>query len=409
MVSSKKVLIIIESYPPILNSAGRLFSELAESLSINGMDVVVLTEKPTRYLAEIETHTQHSDRQDSMKQRVIRLPSFPALRSVHIFRYLEQLIKMMMYLVVGVFYGYKRDVIVYSPPLPLALTGILIARLWRTRSIVNVQDIYPETAIALGFMKHPFLIRVGRMLEGWVYRYADHITVHSEGNKEYVVRNGAEEQKVSVVYNWIDLNKYTPGPLYNGFREKYQLQEKFIVSYAGVIGLAQGVDSLLATAREYREDDRICFVIAGGGLGYEDVKKKAEKEGLDNIKFLPHLVEKEYIKLLRSSDVCLVTLLKKLTTPAVPGKLQSIMAVGRPVICSVPAVSDAKAIVEKAHCGLWIDPSEDCSLHRAIQGMLNKNGELERIGRRGREYAIVHFDREKCVQEYFDLLNMHNH
>ncbi len=403
MGNNKRILIVTESYPPILNSAGRLFSELAVTLYQNGFDVVVLTEKPSRYVAENRKPKSMSEEVFGAMPPVIRLPGFPRLRSILILRYFEQLIKMVMYFVVGLAYGYRRNIIIYSPPLPIAVVGVLISKVYRTRSIVNVQDLYPETPILLGVMRNRILISVSRMLERYIYKKASAITVHSEGNREYVIQHGAPREKVVVVFNWVDLGKYSPGPLDNGFRKQYKLRQKFIVSYAGVIGLAQDMDVLVNAAREFKSNSSIQFILAGGGLGYKVVKEGASREGLDNILFLPHLIEKEYIKLLQASDICLVTLVGKLKTPAVPGKLQSIMAIGRPVICSVPAVSDAKTIVEKAGCGIWIDPNDSGGLIGAINVLLQSESR-KNMGRSGREYAERHFEHRACIQVYSDLL-----
>lgn len=405
MTHTGKVLLITESYPPILNSAGRLFSELADSLEQQGIDVLVLTEKPYRYVADEANTPSESQDQLVKSARVIRLPGFPRLRSVLVFRYLEQLFKMFMYFVVGLFYGYKRDVIVYAPPLPIALAGVSISKLHRRRCIVNVQDLYPETAISLGVMKKRFLIALARTMEAWVYRYSDAITVHSEGNKNYIVKRGVNPQKIYVVYNWIDLNKYSPGPLNNGFRAKHNLGNKFVISYAGVVGLAQDLEPFLEAAIELRADEQVFFVLAGDGVGYKAIKERAKSEQLRNILFLSHQNEPEYVKLLRSSDLCLVTLVKELLTPAIPGKLQGIMAVGRPVICSVPESSGAKAVVEEAGCGVWIDPHDKNSLIRAITALRN-NKSREIIGINGRKHAQQFFEREKCTQAYFDLLEV---
>jgi glycosyltransferase involved in cell wall biosynthesis len=191
--------------------------------------------------------------------------------------------------------------------------------------------------------------------------------------------------------------------LNNGFRSAYNIGDKFIVSYAGVIGLAQGVESLLNAAKDFRKNSNVHFVLAGGGLGYKAIKEQAIKEGLENILFLPHLIEHEYIKLLRSSDVCLVTLVQELKTPVVPGKLQSIMAVGRPVICSVPSISDAKTMIKEANCGFWVDPSDKTGLSKAINTLL-QNESREYMGKFGREYAQRFFEKKACIEAYLDLL-----
>ena len=404
MKKLSKVLIITESYPPILNSAGRLFFELAETFTSVGFDVLVVTEKPKRYLShELGVNVVKEHRLDDTV-RVVRVPAFAKLRSVLMLRYLEQFMKMFIYFFVALRFGYQRDVIIYSPPLPLAVSGILVSKCYRKRCIVNVQDLYPETAIVLGVLKNRFLKSIARAIEAWIYRNSTKITVHSKGNRDYVVSRGTDPNKVEVINNWIDLKRYNTAPLYNGFREKYKLSKQFVVSYAGVLGIAQDITTIIQAARDFRDDKQVCFVIAGAGCGYDTLIRRAEMEGLGNILFLTPQTEQEYIKLLQSSNVCLVALSKTLLTPAVPGKLQCIMAVGRPVICVVPSISGAKAIIEESHCGIWADPEDKGSLSNAIHDLIMRSGSNEEMGKRGRIYAERHFDRHSCTQRYIDLL-----
>ena len=253
-------------------------------------------------------------------------------------------------------------------------------------------------------MKNPLTIWISRWLESFVYKWSSKITVHSDGNKDYIASRCSDMEKVEVVYNWIDVEKYHYGPLNNGFRKKHQLGEQYIVSYAGVLGIAQDITTIIQAARDFRDDEQVCFVIAGAGCGYETLIRRAEREGLGNILFLTPQTEQEYIKLLQSSNVCLVTLSKTLLTPAVPGKLQCIMAAGRPVICVVPSISGAKEIVEESDCGIWADPEDKGSLSNAIHDLIMRSGSNEEMGKRGRIYAEHHFDRHSCTQRYIDLL-----
>lgn len=398
-----KILLITESYPPILSSAARLFSELAESLSQRGYKVTVITEIPNRYLSDEGQKGRMLVKEFSNGVNIIRLPSFFFLRKCLVFRYLEQLVKMIEFLLVGLFGKYEGGVIIYSPPLPLAVTGILLAKYYKTKAIVNIQDLYPETPIFLGVMKNRFIISVSKKLERWVHRNADFITVHSQGNKDNMVNKGVAPDKIWVVPNWVDLEKYTPGPKKNQFREKLGLNDKFIVSFAGIMGLGQGGEQVIEAAKILYEYERIFFVLAGGGVSYKALKQKAEGERVKNILFLPHLPEKDYIELLRASDVCLVTLHKDLKTPVVPGKLQSIMAVGRPVVCSVPSTSDARVIVQEGNCGVSVEPGDAEKLAEAILSFF-EDSTIEEIGGNGRIYAENFFDREKCIDIYDEIL-----
>jgi len=400
-----RVLLITESYPPVLGSAGRLFSELAESLKERGCRVTVLTEIPNRYMADEGYRRRMFARETNDGIEIIRLPSFLLLRKFLPLRYLEQFLKMVEFLVAGLFMKHSKGVIIYSPPLPLAVSGILLARFYRTKAIVNIQDLYPQTPMCLGLMKNRFIIKFSQKMEKWIYENADFITVHSQGNKDYIVNKGIAPEKIWVVANWVDLKKYTPGFKKNQFREKFNLNGKFIVSFAGIMGFAQDMNEIINAAKILCEYERIFFVLAGGGVGYNSLKENAEKESLKNVLFLKHLPEKEYIELLRASDVCLVSLHKNLRTPVVPAKLQSIMAMGRPVLCSVPSTSDARTILEEVNCGIWIEPGDAEKIVEAILSLF-KSPALEEMGRRGRVYAESFFNRRKSIEMYEKILSL---
>lgn len=399
----KKVLLLTISYPPVLNSAARLFSELAEGLRRRGFRVTVITSAPQRYVAEDDKQFPREEELDGIK--VYRLPMPPLPKHIPLFRGFEHFFVAFQYWLKRRRLPRHDAVIAYSPPLPLAVTGIKLAQRWRGISIVNVQDLYPQSVIDLGLLKSRLLISLAQRMEKWVYRHADFITVHSEGNREYVVRRSARAEKVSVVFNWVDLGKYRPGPVDNSFRKFHGLEGAFVVSYAGVMGFAQGVDDILRAASLLEEKiPNFSLVLVGSGVELPKLEKLSQGLGLKSVRFLPHLPEQEYIELLQASDVCLVTLDRNLRTPVVPGKLQCIMAVGRPAVCSTAPTSDAKRIVEESGAGLWVDAGDPKALAEAVLKLYTEVDLREEMGRQGRLYAEEHFDKEKCIDRYVQLL-----
>jgi len=401
----RRVVLFTVSYYPMLNSAARIFSDLAEGLQKRGFYVTVVTTVPQRYVAESKGNYPKEEELNGVK--IYRLPAIPLPKHVPLLRGFEHFFIAFQYWLRGRNLPKHDAVIVYSPPLPLAITGIKLAKSWHGISIINVQDLYPQTAIDLGLLKNRTLIALARWMEKWVYQHADFITVHSEGNWKYVVERGASKKKVNVVFNWIDLEKYKPGPLYNSFRRAYGLEDAFIVSYAGVMGFAQGVvDILRAAALLEKEIENFALVLVGSGVELSKLEKLSQELGLRYVRFLPHLPEEEYIELLQASDVCLVTLSRNLRTPVVPGKLQCIMAVGRPVVCSIPQTSDAKRIVEKSRAGIWVDAGDYNALAEAILKLYSNADLREEMGRQGRLYAEAHFDKEQCIDQYVQLLEV---
>ena len=401
-----KVLLLTISYPPVLNSAARLFSELAESLSERGHQVTVLTAIPERYLAEKDSGNKFPQEEIINGVRVYRLPSSSLPKHIPLFRALEHVFFALRCWLKGRKLPPQDAVIVYSPPLPLGITGIRLARRWGGKAIVNVQDLYPQSVIDLGLLRNPFFISLARQMEQWVYNNADFITVHSEGNRLYVIDYGVPAERAIVVPNWIDLEKFSPGQCGNSLKQAVGLKDGFIVSYAGVMGFAQGVEDIIGAAVRLRDiAPDIYFVLVGSGVALPHLKERVQREGLSNVLFVPHLPEDKYIELLRASDICLVTLDKRLRTPVVPGKLPCIMAVGRPVICSTAPESDARRIVEEANSGLWVNAGDAKALADAVLSLYRESARREEMGNNGRTYAGTHFRRELCVEKYIRILD----
>lgn len=401
-----KVLLITVDYPPTVKSAARLFSELAEDLMQHGYQVSVLTSIPDRNLADSTVRKQKFYGRETINgARVHRVSGLPIGRDIPIVRGLEQFITALVFFIIAVFMGRHHAVIVYSPPLPLGLTGYALARLWRSRVIINIQDLYPQTVVDLGLLKSRLLIGIATWMERFLYKHADALTVHSEGNREYVIEKGAPVAKVKVVHNWVDLEEVSPGPLDNQWRRANKLDGAFIVSFAGTMGFAQGLEDILEVAELLKEHDEIVFVMAGDGIFRQRLQEQATESGLTNIKFVPTQPPEQYVELLRASDLCLVPLSKDLKTPVVPGKLQSIMAAGRPAICWADPASDARRMIEEADCGSFFPAGQHDDITKAILELFQCNRLADLKGQNGRKYAEAHFSRHGSTDMYHDIIS----
>jgi glycosyltransferase involved in cell wall biosynthesis len=206
------------------------------------------------------------------------------------------------------------------------------------------------------------------------------------------------------VHNWVDLDRLQPGPRENAWRRKHSLGGLFVVSFAGTMGFAQGLEYVIEAAKTLRDREGIVFVLAGDGVLRPAIEESVSREALHNVRLFPTQPEDEYVQLLLASDACLVTLHKDLATPVVPGKLQSIMAAGRPAICMVNPASDARKIVEEAGCGYFLPAGAPGGLAEAVVSLSNDRALAERMGESGRRYAEAHFGRTESTERYADLL-----
>jgi putative colanic acid biosynthesis glycosyltransferase WcaI len=399
-----RILIFTDRFPPEVRSAAHLFHDLARELKRRGHDVVVITKAPRRYVANAEAGGLGTGWSDVEGVRTLRVRGFP-LAGQH------PLIRGMDHLTLGWSFGRGSrqwpgaDVLlVYSPPLPLAGAGRRYSRWFGAPLVLNVQDLYPQTAIDLKLLRNRMAIALAEQLECRAYDGAARIVVHSSGNQAFLVeRKKVAAAKIRVINNWVDLAELKPGFRENGFRQEHGCAGKFIVSYAGLMGYAQDLTAVLECAALMREDVSVLFLLVGEGVLEQRWKRLASDRGLSNVRFLPMQPRERYGELLAASDVCLVPLDGNLRTPVVPGKLQSIMASGRPAIAIVDPGGDTPKLVAESGAGISVSPDRPAALVEAVQRLKSDAALRQEMGRNGRTFAERHFALPRCAEAYEKL------
>jgi len=400
-----RILLVTAYFPPDTGSAAHLFYELGTALVNRGHQVTVVTGFPG-YHAQGDL-SRYRGRfwmtEDINGLRVSRVSVLQIFRNTPVGRGLWQFSCAVSLALRGALLPRHDVMLIYSPPLPLGLTGWGLRLLRGVPFVVNVQDLFPQSAIDLGVLKNRMLIRFFRWLERFVYRQADHITVHSAGNQNYVIGCGVAREQVMVMPNWVDVNFIRPGERHNDFSREHGLDGKFVVSFAGVIGYSQDVDTILEAAKLLQDYPEICFLIVGDGVEKPRLKRKAQDMGLANVRFVPMQPRRLYPAVLHASDVSLATLHTEVATPVVPSKILSIMAAGRPVIAGMNLSGDAPRLIEEAQCGYALPPEDAQSLVEHIL-ILYRDAELRRrLGQNGRRYAEEHLSVEAGAKRYMRL------
>lgn len=401
-----KILILTDYFPPEIGGASHLVFELSQSLVKRGHRVSVATQIPRYNLQEVpqkyKGRRQFYEEIDGIQ--VTRLTFFPAYGAMTLVRGLSHLFSAASLFVGGVCSGEQDVILALSPPLPLGVTAYMLGKLRSALFIINVQDIFPQNAIDLGLLKNPLVIWFLRQMEQFVYRKATYITVHSSGNREYLTsKREVPPEKVVVIPNWVDRNLIIPSDKQNAFRNEYNLNSKFVVLFAGVMGWSQGLDVVIESANLLRKRDDIIFLLVGEGVEKARLELQAERLGLANVCFLPMQPREKYPLVVNAADVCLVTLRKEVSTPVVPSKLLGIMASGRPVVASLPLDGDAPKIIKAARCGYCVPPGDPERLAEAILKLYQEPAIREEFGANGRPYAVEHFSLEACVDRYEKL------
>ncbi len=293
-----------------------------------------------------------------------------------------------------------------TPPIQ-GLKMPLIKWLKRKPTIYNVQDIFPDSLVGTGLTHEGSLIwKIGRMVEKITYRYADKIIVISEDFKKNIMAKGVPEDKIVVIYNWVDQNKVVDVPREeNKLFEIYGLDRgKFYITYNGNIGLTQNMDMLLDVAKELQEEyEDIHFVLVGNGAYLDEVRRKVAEQQLDNVHLLPFQPYEDISHVFSLGDASLVISKPGVGANSVPSKTWSIMSASRPVLANFDE-NELKTIIENNHCGIFTKAGDKDAFKESILTLYNHRELCKEYGYNGRKFVLDNLTREVGTQKYVDVI-----
>jgi colanic acid biosynthesis glycosyl transferase WcaI len=295
-------------------------------------------------------------------------------------------------------------ILVPSPPLTTAVCAIAISMLRGVPFIYNVQEIYPDIAHRTGVIRDGWLLRMLEVLERFIYRRAHTVVVISEKFRRRLVEKGVPDRKLRVIPNFADVDVVQPAPRNNAFAARHGLKDRFVLLYAGNIGLTQDFETLLTAAEALRSDREILFVIVGDGARREWLARRVSELKLENVLLLPYQSNEVVPQIYASCDVGLVTLRKTTALDTFPSKVYTIMAAGRPSIVAAEPDTELAAVVEQARCGQIVRPEDPEVLRAAILQARSDARAREEMGRRGREYVVQHHSPAAVARQYDELL-----
>ncbi len=410
-----KILLVTDSYPPEIRSASHLMLELAQELQHRGHQVTVITTWPEYNLDAGEEKKTFNEIEVEGGITVIRVKTLPHHNVNYIVRGLAQLIMPLQFLLKLRKYKIQTEaVVVYSPPLPLALVGSWLKRRG-VRNLLNVQDLFPQNAIDLGILRNPMQIRFFQALERYAYRTADTVTVHSEGNKKMLLEQNTDiASKLKILHNWVDIDHHSVDSDINDdaqhkriqvdFRQKWHIKQKYIAVFAGVMGPSQYLELILDIADRMNNQTELLFLIVGDGKEKEKLTQLAKDKKLTNVQFEGFISRDVYPDLLNACNIGLVCLSPQNKTPVVPGKILGHMAAGLPVAAFLHTASDGHALIAEAHCGVSANSADLDACVAVLTDLISKADSFEKIGDAGRQYATENFSKQVCVSQLEAML-----
>ena len=400
-----RILLVTDSYPPEIRSASHLMLELAQELQRRGHSITVITTWPEYNLDEREDIKQFDELEVDEGIQIIRVKTLPHHNVNYLVRGLAQLLMPAQFLYKLRKYKIKVDwAVVYSPPLPLALVGSWLRR-QGVRTLLNIQDLFPQNAIDLGILRHPLQIKFFRALERYAYRTADAVTVHSEGNRKVLLHEHPTLQSsLHLLHNWVDIDHHEDDKTAIDFRAQWNIEHKLIAVFAGVMGPSQYLTLILQLAERLRDQSELLFLFVGDGKERESLQAIAKDKQLDNVRFEGFISRESYPDLLKACDIGLVCLSPQNQTPVVPGKILGHMASGLPVVAFLHSASDGHQLILDANCGVVADSANVDACEHALRSLISQRATFSMIGARGKSYAKQNFSKEICVSTLEKLL-----
>ena len=272
--------------------------------------------------------------------------------------------------------------------------------------VYNLQDIFPDSLVGTGLAKKDGLLwKIGRVIENFTYRNADKIIVISQDFKRNIMAKGVPEEKIEVIYNWVDENAITPvKDEENELFEEFGIgREKFRVVYAGNLGNAQNIEIIVEAAKRLKDKGNIEFVIFGTGGLEDEIKATKEKEQLDNLKILPLQPYERVAKVYGLGHVCIVACKPGLGGAAMPSKTWSIMSSGRAVLANFDE-GELKEILENNHCGVFTKAGDLEGFVAAIEELSQHPERCVEMGRNGRQFILDNLTREVGTRRYVEVI-----
>lgn len=304
-------------------------------------------------------------------------------------------------MIFGLFFAKKFDVIyVYHPPLTTGLAAALISLIRRTPFVIDVQDLWPDTLSATGMLNNKKALSIVGAFCGWVYKRAAHIVVLSPGFKSKLLERGVSESKISLIYNWCDEHA-----LINSTESEYELPASgFNIVFAGNLGFAQGIPSLINAARLLQQSgQKINIVLIGSGVSLESAKSQVASQNINNVFFIPRVPMIEVGSLLKKADALLVHLTdNELFRITIPSRTQAYMCIGKPVIMAV--AGDASDLITLSRSGYSCEPDEPAELAKTMANLANlPKDRLSELGRNARNFYVEQLSLEVGVRKFVDV------
>ena len=397
------ILLIHQAFTAMDEAGGTRHFELARFLIEKGHQVTVITSSISYLTGKSKLNGFSLVRQEMPMagMKILRSYTYSALHRSFIHRVFSFISFMISSLIVGL--GVKKVDLVWgtTPPIFQSATAWFLARIKGVPFLLEVRDLWPAFAIEVGVLRNRWLISASLWLERFLYTHADTVMVNSPGYINHVIEHGAK--KVELIPNGVDPAMFSPDASGDSIRQKFNLTNKFIVLYAGALGLSNDLGVVLQAAFILINHPEITFLLVGDGKEKTNLENQAKEMNLDNVTFCPAVPKNRMVNVLAASDVCIAILKPlELYKTTYPNKVFDYMAAAKPVLLAIGGV--IRQVIEDANAGIAVPPGDPQAMAAAILSFYQSPDRTHQMGQSGRSYVEKKFNRNDTAVQLENMI-----
>lgn len=397
-------LLIHQAFAGPGDPGGTRHYEIARQLKAQGHEFTVVTSTVSYLTGSKRTSSADDSKVRSEGPRVLRVWTPATLHKSFAWRVVAFLVFSVASFMASVRTRGVDVVLGTSPPIFQAGAAWAVAWLKRVPFVLEVRDLWPEFAVAMGVLRNPLAIKLARWLERFLYARAEAIIVNSPAYRGYLLARGVAEERVFVVPNGVDVAMFNPEADGVGFRRRMTIaDDEFVVMYTGALGMANDIPTILRAAEALRDQDGIRFVLVGDGKERRGLEELAGTMRLGNVVFTGAVPKEEIPEALAAANACIATLMNiPMFTTTYPNKVFDYMAAGRPTILAIDGV--IRQVVEASRGGVFVPPGDSKALASAIRCLAETPEVAREMGESARNYVESHFDRVLQAEQFGRVL-----
>ncbi len=394
-----KILLINQAFVSPDEPGHTRHYELARFLKSQGHQLVIIASDLNYQTGQkIVKHRGLKIEQNIDGIRVIRTYILPAIHRSYFWRIISFF--SFMFSSIWVALGVKDIDLVMgtTPPIFQAFSAWVISFLRRKPFLLEVRDLWPEFIVAMGVFNNPVLIKMARWLEKFLYARSTCILVNSPAYAEYIVKKSIDPSKITFIPYGTDVEMFHPRVDGDPIRSRLNVEDKFVVLYAGALGQANDIYTILRAAERLRNEDEVRFVLFGDGKERIRLMQEKDRLKLENVIFAGVAPKKEMPQVLAAANICLAILQDVVMfRTTYPNKVFDYMSAGKATVLAIDGV--IRNVIEEAHAGKFVTPGNDEELAKTILDLSRDQSLVKEMGINARQYLMKHLDRRDKLAE----------